>query len=99
MVVDGPTPWPEPMRTPCVDPLAHLRKPGDPGYDVFLTGTVFMDIIFTGLEKAPVKGSESWAEGMGSSPGGIANLATALSRLPLPIVLRKPDFFGSNVLR
>lgn len=70
-----------------VDPLAALRDPDGPAYDVFLTGTVFMDIIFTGLERAPVKGSESWAAGMGSSPGGIANLATAISRLGLRTAL------------
>ena len=66
-----------------VDPLAALRAPGDPPWDVFLTGTVFLDIIFTGLDSAPVRGTESWARGMGSSPGGVANMATALARLGL----------------
>ncbi|MFE4670043.1 carbohydrate kinase family protein [Streptomyces sp. NPDC056716] len=64
-----------------VDPLADLRRPDDPPWDVYLTGTVFLDIIFTGLESAPVRGTESWARGMGSSPGGVANMATALARL------------------
>jgi sugar/nucleoside kinase (ribokinase family) len=50
---------------------------------VYLTGTVFLDIIFTGLDAAPVRGTESWARGMGSSPGGVANMATALARLGL----------------
>ncbi|EST24264.1 carbohydrate kinase family protein [Streptomyces roseochromogenus] len=71
---------------PCraqVDPLAALRGPGDPPWDVCLTGTVFLDIIFTGLDSAPVRGTESWARGMGSSPGGVANMATALARLGL----------------
>ncbi|MGW1047608.1 carbohydrate kinase family protein [Streptomyces sp. NPDC001118] len=66
-----------------VDPLAALRGPGDPPWDVCLTGTVFLDIIFTGLDSAPVRGTESWARGMGSSPGGVANMATALARLGL----------------
>jgi sugar/nucleoside kinase (ribokinase family) len=66
-----------------VDPLAGLRAPDDPPWDVYLTGTVFLDIIFTGLDSAPVRGTESWARGMGSSPGGVANMATALSRLGL----------------
>ncbi len=66
-----------------VDPLAALRVPGDPPWDVYLTGTVFLDIIFTGLDSAPVRGTESWARGMGSSPGGVANMATALARLGL----------------
>ncbi|WP_309097030.1 PfkB family carbohydrate kinase [Streptomyces sp.] len=66
-----------------VDPLAPLRSPDDPPWDVYLTGTVFLDIIFTGLDSAPVRGTESWARGMGSSPGGVANMATALARLGL----------------
>ncbi|WP_443049973.1 carbohydrate kinase family protein, partial [Streptomyces sp. F8] len=70
-------------RTAAVDPLGPLRDPEEPGCDVFLTGTVFLDIIFTGLDSAPVRGTESWARGMGSSPGGVANMATALARLGL----------------
>ncbi|WTJ01260.1 PfkB family carbohydrate kinase [Streptomyces sp. NBC_00723] len=66
-----------------VDPLALRRAPDDPPWDVYLTGTVFLDIIFTGLDSAPVRGTESWARGMGSSPGGVANMATALARLGL----------------
>ena len=66
-----------------LDPLAALRTPADPACDVYLTGTVFLDIIFTGLDSAPVRGTESWARGMGSSPGGVANMATALARLGL----------------
>ncbi|MFC8306309.1 carbohydrate kinase family protein [Streptomyces olivaceus] len=68
---------------PQVDPLAVARDPQDPPWDVYLTGTVFLDVVFTGLESAPVRGTESWARGMGSSPGGIANMATALARLGL----------------
>ncbi|MDX3517538.1 carbohydrate kinase family protein [Streptomyces scabiei] len=68
---------------PQVDPLRALRAPDDPPWDVYLTGTVFLDIIFTGLDSAPVRGTESWARGMGSSPGGVANMATALARLGL----------------
>ncbi|MFJ3924094.1 carbohydrate kinase family protein [Streptomyces sp. NPDC090022] len=66
-----------------MDPLGPLRAPQDPDCDVFLTGTVFLDIIFTGLDSAPVRGTESWARGMGQSPGGVANMATALARLGL----------------
>ncbi|MZF89390.1 PfkB family carbohydrate kinase [Streptomyces sp. SID5643] len=72
-----------PARQSQVDPLAPLRTPDDPPWDVYLTGTVFLDIIFTGLDSAPVRGTESWARGMGSSPGGVANMATALARLGL----------------
>ena len=76
--LDDPVP-----DNPVLDPLAAIRAPGDPATDVYLTGTVFLDIIFTGLDSAPVRGTESWARGMGSSPGGIANMATALARLGL----------------
>ncbi|MEV5238131.1 PfkB family carbohydrate kinase [Streptomyces cinnamoneus] len=68
---------------PVLDPLAEVRSESDPATDVYLTGPVFLDIIFTGLDSAPVRGTESWARGMGSSPGGIANMATALARLGL----------------
>ncbi|MGH4028205.1 carbohydrate kinase family protein [Actinomycetota bacterium Odt1-20B] len=72
-----------PAQSPAVDPLKDSRRAGDPPCDVYLTGTVFLDIIFTGLDSAPVRGTESWARGMGSSPGGVANMATALARLGL----------------
>lgn len=65
------------------DPLAAGRGSDDAEFDVFLWGTVFLDIIFTGLEDKPFGGTEVWAEGMGSCPGGIANLAVAASRLGL----------------
>ncbi len=68
---------------PVLDPLAAVRRPDDPACDVYLTGPVFLDIVFTGLDSAPVRGTESWARGMGSSPGGVANMATALARLGL----------------
>ncbi|MFD7510303.1 carbohydrate kinase family protein [Streptomyces sp. NPDC059853] len=82
MSTDDQTPRPAPLGC-TFDPLADVRRPGDPGCDVYLTGTVFLDIIFTGLDSAPVRGTESWARGMGSSPGGVANMATALARLGL----------------
>jgi sugar/nucleoside kinase (ribokinase family) len=65
------------------DPLATRRAPEDPPLDVLLSGTVFFDIIFTGLNRLPDPGEELWSEGLGSCPGGIANLATAAARLGL----------------
>ncbi|WP_298327972.1 PfkB family carbohydrate kinase [Haloactinopolyspora sp.] len=65
------------------DPLAEIRSDDGPDLDVFLTGTVFFDIIFIGLDGAPRRGTEVWAQGMGSSPGGVANLAVAAARLGL----------------
>lgn len=77
------------------DPLSATRQAEDPACDVYLTGTVFLDIVFTGLESAPVRGTESWARGMGSSPGGVANMATALARLGLRTTLAAA--FGDDV--
>ncbi|GII62612.1 sugar kinase [Sphaerisporangium krabiense] len=71
------------MSVQSYDPLAALRTPGGPEFDVFTAGTVFLDIVFTGLQAMPAAGTEVWAEGMGSCPGGIANLAIAASRLGL----------------
>ncbi|MEO7397069.1 MAG: PfkB family carbohydrate kinase [Ilumatobacteraceae bacterium] len=65
------------------DPLADQRRVDSPQFDVFVWGTVFLDIIFAGLPSAPSSGTEVWAEGMASCPGGIANLAVAAQRLGL----------------
>jgi sugar/nucleoside kinase (ribokinase family) len=56
-------------------------------YDLLLQGTVFLDVVLTGLETVPAKGTEVLADGMGSCPGGIANLAIAASRLGLRTTL------------
>ncbi len=77
------------------DPLAGRRAATDPACDVLLWGTVFLDIIFTGLPHLPAAGTEVWADGMGSSPGGIANLAVASSRLGLRTSLAAA--FGDDV--
>ncbi|GAA3857278.1 carbohydrate kinase family protein [Saccharothrix violaceirubra] len=66
-----------------------------PEFDVLLSGTVFLDIIFTGLPRPPAPGTEVWAEGLGSCPGGIANLAVASSRLNLRTGLAAA--FGEDV--
>lgn len=71
------------MPSPAFDPLAALRRDESPPVDVFVWGTVFLDIIMTGLEALPDGGQEVWASGMGSCPGGIANLAVAARRLGL----------------
>lgn len=54
-----------------------------PDLDVLLAGMVFFDIVFTGFPHPPAPGTEVWTEGMGSGPGGIANLAVATARLGL----------------
>ena len=59
----------------------------EPELDLLLAGTVFFDLVFTGFPRPPVPGTEVWTEGMGSAPGGIANLAVAASRLGLRTAL------------
>jgi sugar/nucleoside kinase (ribokinase family) len=49
--------------------------------DVFLSGLLFYDLVFTGLDQAPKPGTETWTTGMGAGPGGIANFAVTLARL------------------
>src|SRR5699024_4046893 len=76
-----------------------------PEVDVLLTGTVFFDLIFTGFPHPPLPGTEVWTAGMGSSPGGIANLAVACARLGLSTSLAAgfgDDLYGDwmwSVLR
>lgn len=82
-------------RTLGHDPLAGSRGRRSPAVDVLCAGTVFLDIIFTDLPTVPEVGTEVWAEGMGSSPGGVANIAVALSRLGLRTALASP--FGADV--
>lgn len=71
-----------------------VRSTGAP-LDLLVSGTVFLDLIFTGLQAAPVRGREVMTEGMGSSPGGAANMAVAAARLGLHTGLAAT--FGSDV--
>src|SRR3954470_10039274 len=71
-------------------------------FDIFLTGRVFMDMIFTGLPALPPPGTELVTDGLGSAPGGIANIAVAMSRLGLRVGLAArfgDDMFGSYLWR
>ncbi len=73
---------------------APAARDGRP-LDLVVTGTVFLDLILTGLRAAPVGGREIMADGMGSSPGGAATLAVAASRLGVSTGLVAA--FGSDV--
>lgn len=96
---------PEPLlRDPCSERGAagDLLHPGSGGLDVFLAGTVFMDMIFTGLPGMPPPGTELMTDGLGSAPGGIANIAVAMSRLGLRVGLASAfgdDMFGAYLWR
>ena len=60
-----------------------MKATGSPELDVFMHGTTFFDMVLTGLPSLPQAGTEMDAIGMGSCPGGVANLAVAASRLGL----------------
>ncbi|HEV7932830.1 MAG TPA: carbohydrate kinase family protein [Actinomadura sp.] len=106
---------PEPLvADPCADRKAAgdlLRGGGDAvvhgggggdDLDVFLSGQIFMDMIFTGLPGLPPPGTELVTDGLGSAPGGIANIAVAMSRLGLRVGLSTvfgDDMFGSYLWR
>ena len=64
----------------------HAARRPSPTVDVFLSGLLFFDLVFTGLDQPPTPGTEVWTGGMGSGPGGIANFAVALRRLGLRTV-------------
>jgi sugar/nucleoside kinase (ribokinase family) len=100
-------PGEQPMRDPCEERQevgARLRGSGPqtPELDAFLSGTVFIDMIFTGLDGPPQPGTELWTGGLGSAPGGIANMAVAMSRLGLRVGLAAAfgdDMFGHYLWR
>ncbi|WP_052810018.1 carbohydrate kinase family protein [Streptomonospora alba] len=77
------------------DVLASEREPDSPAVDLALSGTVFFDIVLTGLTAPPAAGTEVGAEGMGSCPGGVANPAVAASRLGLRTAVAAA--FGEDV--
>jgi sugar/nucleoside kinase (ribokinase family) len=71
--------------------------PEDEAADVFLTGLLFFDLVFTGLPHGPTPGIEVWSKGIGSGPGGIANFAVTLARFGLRTSLSAAfgaDFYG-----
>jgi len=51
--------------------------------DAFVSGLLFFDVVFSGLEHAPKLGTEAWTTAMAAGPGGIADFAVTLSRLGL----------------
>ena len=49
-------------------------------FDVCIAGTVFADLVFTGVS-LPKPGTEVFADDFSLSPGGAANRAVAAARL------------------
>jgi len=68
-------------------PSVDATEPDPVPVDVFVAGPVFMEMVFSGLPQAPVLGTETWAAAMGTCPGGVANMAVAMSRLGLHVAL------------
>lgn len=74
----------------------------EPEFDVFLSGLLFYDVVFAGLDQPPAPGTEVWTRGLGAGPGGIANLAVTLSRFGLRTSLAAAiggDFHGDHCRR
>ncbi|HEX3788382.1 MAG TPA: PfkB family carbohydrate kinase [Pseudonocardiaceae bacterium] len=84
-------------NSPPTDDIATPVASAEPEVDVFVSGLLFFDIVFTGLRQPPTPGTEIWTGGMGSGPGGIANLAIPLRRLGMRTALAAafgPDVYG-----
>ncbi|HTX00044.1 MAG TPA: PfkB family carbohydrate kinase [Acidimicrobiales bacterium] len=65
---------------------------------VEVLGTVFFDLVFSGLSGAPRPGTEVRCSDLGLSPGGAANVAVALARLGIEVRLSSAfadDAFGA----
>jgi sugar/nucleoside kinase (ribokinase family) len=83
-------------------PGAPSHPPGDTGadLDVVLGGTIFCDLVFSGLE-LPKPGAEVYADAFVLTPGGTANRAVAAARLGARTGLLGvlgTDVFGQRVV-
>lgn len=93
---------PPPSVQPVTQPAPATGSGSRPALDVIMQGTVFLDIVLTGLPSLPVGGTEIYADGMGSAPGGVANMAVAASRLGLATGLAAAfgdDLYGDFLYR
>ena len=95
--------WLSPQTRGAVGGMLRVMEPDTAlDFDVVMQGTVYLDIVLTGLSALPSAGTEIPAEGMGSCPGGIANLAIAASRLGLRTSLASSfgdDLYGDFLVR
>lgn len=75
------------------------HRPSPVTLDVVVGGSVFCDLVFSGLA-LPRPGSEVFADGFLLSPGGVANRAVAATRLDAAtgmLGVVGPDLFGQRV--
>ena len=71
-----------------------------PLFDVVVPGTLFCDVVFSGLAGLPTRGSEIYARDLQVSPGGAATRAVAAARLGAATALAGvlgSDLFGDAV--
>ena len=68
-----------PLADPCAERHQVSVRGDDSRLDVFLSGIVFMDVISPVCRALPIDGTEIYSRGLGSAPGGCANLAVALA--------------------
>ncbi len=61
--------------------MTTSENPADRTVQVLTAGQLFVDIVYSRLPRPPQPGEEIWTPDFGWSPGGIANLALAASRL------------------
>lgn len=54
---------------------------------VLVHGSVFLDVVMSGLRHLPVPGQEQWVDACALMAGGSANQAVAAARLGLPVAL------------
>lgn len=69
-------------------------------FDAVFPGTLFCDIVFSGLAGLPTRGSEIFADDLDVSPGGAATRAVAAARLgahAAPAGVLGDDLFGDAV--
>ena len=100
--VNHPAATDEAVSEPAADEPAGTEPAEGRHFEVVMQGPGCLDIVLTGLTVLPSAGTEIPAEGMGSCPGGIANLAIAASRLGLHTSLAASfgdDLYGDFLVR
>lgn len=65
-----------------------MHTPASPTHPICVLGSLFLDLVMTGLRHTPRAGEEQWVDDFGMMAGGCANQAVALARLGLPVALR-----------
>lgn len=79
---------------------ATTGPPPEVSFDAVFPGTLFCDLVFSGLPGLPTRGSEIFAEDLDVSPGGAATRAVAAARLGAHTALAGVlghDLFGDAV--